>query len=101
MSGFTGTTAYYKISRRDLLTDGTKHLAEKGACFWMQDSRNCLGNTKTAAQNPLGAIPFRPRTAVCWRRTVVPITELEHDELDCLWITFARNFSPMISTLKT
>ena len=35
MSQFTGTSTYYRISRRHLLTDGTKHLAEKGACFWM------------------------------------------------------------------
>ena len=38
MSQFTGTSTYYRISRRHLLTDGTKHLAEKGACFWMMDA---------------------------------------------------------------
>ena len=38
LSQFTGTSAYYRISRRHLLTDGTKHLAEKGACFWMMDA---------------------------------------------------------------
>jgi hypothetical protein len=26
------------ISRRHLLTDGTKYLAEKGECFWMMDA---------------------------------------------------------------
>ena len=35
MSQFTGTSTYYRISRWHLLTDGTKHLAEMGACFWM------------------------------------------------------------------
>ena len=38
MSRFTGTTAYYRIRRRHLLTDGTKHLAEKAACFWLMDA---------------------------------------------------------------
>ena len=38
MSRFTGTSAYYRISRRHLLTHGTKHLAEKAACFWMMDA---------------------------------------------------------------
>ena len=38
MSRFTGTSAYYRISRKHLLTDGTKHLAEKAACFWMMDA---------------------------------------------------------------
>ena len=30
LAKFTGTSAYYRISRRHLLTDGTKYLAEKG-----------------------------------------------------------------------
>ena len=38
MSQFTGTGTFYRISRRHLLTDGTKHLAEKGECFWMMDA---------------------------------------------------------------
>ena len=35
---FTGTEGYYRISRRHLLTDGTKYLAENAACFWMMDA---------------------------------------------------------------
>ena len=38
LAQYTGTNAYYRISRRHLLTDGTKYLAEKGACFWMMDA---------------------------------------------------------------
>jgi hypothetical protein len=38
LTQFTGTGAYYTIRRRHLLTDGTKYLAEKGACFWMMDA---------------------------------------------------------------
>ena len=38
LAQFTGTSAYYRISRRHLLTDGTKYLAAKGACFWMMDA---------------------------------------------------------------
>ena len=38
LAQFTGTSAYYRISRRHLLTEGTKYLAEKGACFWMMDA---------------------------------------------------------------
>jgi len=38
LAQFTGTSAYYRLSRRHLLTDGTKYLAEKGACFWMMDA---------------------------------------------------------------
>ena len=38
LAQITGTGTYYRISRRHLLTDGTKYLAEKGACFWMMDA---------------------------------------------------------------
>jgi hypothetical protein len=38
LTQFTGTTGYYRISRRHLLTDGTKYLAEEAECFWMMDA---------------------------------------------------------------
>ena len=38
LAQFTGTIAYYRISRKHLLTDGTKDLAEQGECFWMMDA---------------------------------------------------------------
>ncbi len=33
LNQFIGTTGYYRISRRHLLTDGTKYLAEEAECF--------------------------------------------------------------------
>ena len=38
LTQFIGTTGYYRISRRHLLTDGTKYLAENAECFWMMDA---------------------------------------------------------------
>jgi hypothetical protein len=38
LAHFTGTTNYYRISRKHLLTDGTKYLTEQGKCFWMMDA---------------------------------------------------------------
>ncbi len=35
---FIGTSGYHRISRRHLLTDGTRYLAEQGACFWLMDA---------------------------------------------------------------
>ena len=35
---FTCTGQYYRISRRHLLTDGTRYLAEQAACFWLMDA---------------------------------------------------------------
>ena len=38
LTQFIGITGYYRISRRHLLTDGTKYLAEEAECFWMMDA---------------------------------------------------------------
>lgn len=38
LTQFTGTDRYYRISKRHLLTDGTKYLAEQAQCFWMMDA---------------------------------------------------------------
>jgi hypothetical protein len=38
LSQFTGTEHYYRISRKHLLTDGTKYLAEKAGAHWMMDA---------------------------------------------------------------
>ena len=38
LSQFTGTEHYYRISRRHLLTEGTKYLAEHAQCCWMMDA---------------------------------------------------------------
>ena len=38
LAQFTGTGAYYRISRKQVLTDGTRYLAEQGTCFWMMDA---------------------------------------------------------------
>lgn len=38
LTQFIGTTGYYRISRRHLLTDGTKYLAEEAECFWIMDA---------------------------------------------------------------
>ena len=38
LTQFIGTTGDYRISRRHLLTDGTKYLAEEAECFWMMDA---------------------------------------------------------------
>ena len=38
LSQFTGTEKLYQITRRHVLTDGTKYLAEEGKCFWLMDA---------------------------------------------------------------
>ena len=38
LTQFIGTERYYRISRRHLLTDGTKYLAEVASCFWLMDA---------------------------------------------------------------
>ena len=38
LTQFIGTQRYYRISRRYLLTDGTKYLAENAEYFWVMDA---------------------------------------------------------------
>lgn len=35
LANYTGTTSYYRIDRKTLLTDGTHHLAERAMCYWL------------------------------------------------------------------
>jgi hypothetical protein len=38
LSQFTGTTSYYRITRKHLLTDGTKYLADAAGAYWLMDA---------------------------------------------------------------
>lgn len=38
LAHFTGTERYYRITRRHLLTDGTKYVAEAAGAFWLMDA---------------------------------------------------------------
>ena len=35
LNQFTGTTQYFRIGPRHLLTDGTHYLAEQAQCYWL------------------------------------------------------------------
>jgi hypothetical protein len=49
LAQFVGTTQYYRISRKHLLTDGTHYLAERAGCYWMMDAiASHLGEIGTA-----------------------------------------------------
>ena len=49
LTQFTGTERYYRISKRHLLTDGSKYLVEQAQCFWMMDAiASHLGEIGTA-----------------------------------------------------
>ena len=38
LAQFTGTAAHYRLTPKHLLTDGTKFLAERAACYWIMDA---------------------------------------------------------------
>ncbi|PWV55566.1 DUF6876 family protein [Chitinophaga sp. S165] len=46
LSGFTGTSQYYKHFLGNLFTDGIYHLREKFQCFWLVD--DIMAYVKTA-----------------------------------------------------
>ena len=37
LNQFTGTTQYFRIGPRHLLTDGTHYLAEQAGCYWLME----------------------------------------------------------------
>ena len=38
LTQFIGTTGYYRISRKHLLTDGAKYLADAAGAYWLMDA---------------------------------------------------------------
>ena len=38
LNQFIGTEKFYFITKKHLLTDGTKYLAETAKCFWLMDA---------------------------------------------------------------
>jgi hypothetical protein len=38
LSHFIGTERYYRLSRKHLITDGTKYLADNAECYWLLDA---------------------------------------------------------------
>ena len=38
LAQFTGTTQYYQITARSVLTDGAKYLADAAGCYWLMDA---------------------------------------------------------------
>jgi hypothetical protein len=38
LAQFTGTTQYYQITARTVLTDGAKYLADAAGCYWLMDA---------------------------------------------------------------
>jgi hypothetical protein len=40
LSQFIGTERYYRLSRKHLITDGTKYLADNANCYWLLDATN-------------------------------------------------------------
>lgn len=38
LAQFTGTSSYTRITRRHLLTDGARYLADHAECYWLMDA---------------------------------------------------------------
>jgi len=37
LASFIGTTQYYRITNRFIVTDGVKYLADRASCYWLLD----------------------------------------------------------------
>ena len=67
LAHFTGTTAYYRISNRHLLTDGTKYLAEAAGAYWLMDAAaSHLDEIGTADWFVIFKLTVKDSQAVMW-----------------------------------
>lgn len=96
---FTGTGRYYKISRRHLLTDGTRYLAEQAACFWLMDAiashLSEIGTAewfvviKTTVKRTSAVMVYQDGNGKELARQAIPYTDLPlaHIDLYACWDT--------------
>ena len=96
---FTGTSKYYKISRRHLLTDGTRYLAEQAACFWLMDAiashLSEIGTAdwfvviKTTVKRTSAVMVYEDGNGTELARQAIPYTDLPlaHIDLYACWDT--------------
>ncbi len=91
LTQFTGTELYYRISKRQLLTDGTKYLAEQAQCFWMMDAiASHLGEigtadwfvvVKTTAENSKALMVYEDGNGHEHARQEIPYTDFPLAEI--------------------
>jgi hypothetical protein len=89
LNQFTGTTKYYRISRRHLLTEGAKYLAEQAACFWLMDAiashlmeietTDWFVVVKASAKNTNAALVYEDGNGHELARQIIPYTDFQLD----------------------
>ncbi len=92
LTQFTGTDRYYRISKRHLLTDGTKYLAEQARCFWMMDAIAShlaeIGTAdwfvviKSSVKNSMGLMVYEDGNGHEHARQEIPYTDLPIDQIN-------------------
>ena len=91
LSQFNGTERYYRISRKHLLTDGTKFLAEQAHCFWMMDAiashlmeigtADWFVSVKTTVNNSKALMIYEDGNGNEHARQEIPFTDFPIDKL--------------------
>ena len=91
LTEFTGTERYYRISRRHLLTDGTKFLADHARCYWMMDAiashlseigvADWFVLVKTTVKNAAAVIVYEDGNGHEHARQEIPYTDLPLSEV--------------------
>ena len=112
---FTGTGRYYRISRRHLLTDGTRYLAEQAACFWLMDAvashLSEIGTAewfvviKTTVKQTSAVMVYEDGNGTELARQEIPYTDLPLAHIDLYacwdsehWVTSATGLNFLLIT---
>ncbi len=91
LGAFTGTQCYYRISRKHLLTDGSKYLADHADCYWLMDaiashlSEICTNDwfvvVKTSAMDSNALMVYEDGNGNEHARQQIPYTDLPLTEI--------------------
>lgn len=91
LTEFTGTQQYYRISRKHLLTDGTKFLADQAQCYWMMDAiashlaeigtADWFVLVKTTVKNSKALMVYEDGNGHEYARQQIPYTDFPLEEI--------------------
>ena len=94
---FTGTTAYWRISKRHCLTDGSRYVAETLGAFWLMDligshlvtldTADPFVSAHISVSNSQAVVSLEEGNGSVRRRQVIPYTDFALSELVlfCCW----------------
>ena len=99
LAQFTGTQGYTRITRRHLLTDGARYLADHAECYWLMDAvashldeigtQDWFVLIRLELEGPMGTVSYEDGNGHEHARQAIPYTDfpLQQIRLYACWDT--------------